>query len=59
MITLQGIVVLIATLLAETIFCALTLAAGAGWPAALLSAGGAGGGVLSVLPRLLERGSPS
>lgn len=43
----------VATLVAA-IVCALTLAAGAPWPTALLSAGAAGGAALGMLPRLLD-----
>lgn len=54
MFSLSGLVVLTVTALVATIACALTLAAGASWPSALLGGGAAGGVTLGVLPRLLE-----
>ncbi|HXL89669.1 MAG TPA: hypothetical protein VN969_11975 [Streptosporangiaceae bacterium] len=39
--------------LVASIACALTLAAGAPWPIALLSGGGAAGAALGLVPQLL------
>ncbi|MEV4249338.1 hypothetical protein AB0J63_38725 [Streptosporangium canum] len=54
MFSLPGLVVLTVTALVVTIACALTLAAGASWPNALLGGAAAGGITLGVLPRLLD-----
>jgi hypothetical protein len=56
--SLRAVVVLTLAGLAAAIVCALTLAAGATWPAALLGAGAAGGGVLELLPRLIDGDEP-
>lgn len=56
MFSLRAVVVLTLAGLAAAVVCALTLAAGATWPAALLGAGGAAAGVLELLPRLIDGG---
>ncbi|MDP9862417.1 MULTISPECIES: hypothetical protein [Streptosporangium] len=48
------LLLLTVTVLVAAIACALTLAAGAPWPTALLSAGAAGGATMGILPRLLD-----
>ncbi|MFF0309873.1 hypothetical protein ACFYSC_20795 [Streptosporangium sp. NPDC004379] len=48
------LIVLTITTLVAAIACALTLAAGAPWPTALLSGGAAAGVALGLLPRLLD-----
>jgi hypothetical protein len=53
-ITQRGLTVLTLALLIAVIAAGLALAAGAIWPAALLTAGGAGGGALGLLHKLLE-----
>lgn len=57
--SLRAVVVLTFAALAAAIVCGLTLAAGATWPAALLSAGAAGAGVLELLPRLIDDDEPA
>ncbi|WP_328709467.1 hypothetical protein [Microbispora hainanensis] len=54
MIPLPLLVLLVCAALVAAIACALALVAGAPWPTALLGGGAAGGGVLGILPRLLE-----
>lgn len=54
MFSMPVLVVLTATALVTAVACALTLAAGAPWPTALLSGGAAGGITLGLLPRLLD-----
>jgi hypothetical protein len=58
MFSLRAVVVLTIAALAATIACGLTLAAGATWPAALLTAGAAGAGALELLPRLIDGDEP-
>lgn len=58
MFSLRAVVVLTLTALAAAIVCGLALAAGATWPAALLSAGAAGACVLELLPRLIDGDDP-
>jgi hypothetical protein len=58
MFSLPALLTLLATVMMAAITCALTLAADAGWPAALLSAGGAGAATLGMVPRLLGKDRP-
>ena len=58
MFSLRAVVVLTLAGLAAAVVCGLTLAAGATWPAALLSAGAAGACVLELLPRLIDGDEP-
>jgi hypothetical protein len=58
MFSLRAVVVLTLAALAATIVCGLALAAGATWPAALLSAGAAGTGMVELLPRLIDGDEP-
>jgi hypothetical protein len=55
MLSLHGLVVLTIAALVAVVACALTLATGVSWPAALLSGGAASGITLGVLPHLLDR----
>jgi hypothetical protein len=54
-ISLRALVVLTLATVVAAITGGLTLAAGASWPAALLSAGGAGGVALELFLRLVEQ----
>ncbi|GAA0852855.1 hypothetical protein ACFQVD_09935 [Streptosporangium amethystogenes subsp. fukuiense] len=54
MFSVPVLLTLTATTLVTTIACALTLAAGAAWPTALLSGGAAGAATMSLLVRLLD-----
>jgi hypothetical protein len=58
MFSLRAVVVLTIAALAAAIACGLMLAAGATWPAALLTAGAAGAGALGLSPRLIESEEP-
>jgi hypothetical protein len=53
-ITQNGLIMFTLALLIAVIAGGLALAAGAIWPAALLTAGAAGGGALQLLAKLLE-----
>jgi hypothetical protein len=53
-VSIQALLTLTLSALIAAITCGLTLATGATSPAALLSAGGAGGGVLGLIPRLID-----
>ncbi|MGI8334440.1 hypothetical protein ACRYCC_31195 [Actinomadura scrupuli] len=54
MITQRGLTALTLALLIAVIAAGLALAAGALWPAALLTGGAAAGGALRLLPKLLR-----
>jgi hypothetical protein len=56
MITMQGLLVLIAAILGAAIAAGLTLAAAGTWPAALLAGGSAALAVAGLLVRLLSDG---
>lgn len=58
MFTTCQLLTLTLTLTIAAIACALVLAAGAEWPGALLTGGGAGGATLAALPKLLNRHDP-
>ncbi|MGR6915640.1 unnamed protein product [[Actinomadura] parvosata subsp. kistnae] len=58
MFTTRQLLTLTLTIMIAAITCALVLAAGAQWPGALLSGGGAGGATLAALPKLLSRRDP-
>jgi hypothetical protein len=56
--SLSALLTLLATMVMAAITCALTLAADADWPAALLSAGAVGAATLGMVPRLLGKDRP-
>ncbi|MGW0805748.1 hypothetical protein [Nonomuraea sp. NPDC002799] len=58
MFTTHQLLTLTLAITIAAITCALVLAAGADWPSALLSGGGAGGATLASLPKLLNRRDP-
>ncbi|WP_237109598.1 hypothetical protein [Nonomuraea sp. MG754425] len=58
MFSTSQLLTLTLTIMIAAITCALVLAAGAAWPHALLSGGGAGGATLAALPKLLGRRDP-
>ncbi|WP_187280988.1 hypothetical protein [Nonomuraea sp. C10] len=58
MFTTCQLLTLTVTIMIAAITCALFLATGVPWPAALLGGGGAGGATLVALPKLLNRLDP-
>ncbi|MGI5274113.1 hypothetical protein ACQEUU_33605 [Nonomuraea sp. CA-218870] len=58
MFTTCQLLTLTLAILVAAITCALVLATGAAWPAALLSGGGAGAATLAALPQLLKNRDP-
>jgi hypothetical protein len=55
MFSFSALLTLLATVVMAAITCALTLAADADWPTALLGAGTAGAATLGTVPRLLGK----
>jgi hypothetical protein len=58
MFTTSQLLTLTLAFVIAAVACALVLASGIAWPAALLTGGGAGGATLAALPRLLSGRDP-